>query len=133
MNYLYKQSIIVRSDIDFKSKGKLAAQVAHASLGALLKYFEFQDSKNDLFYYNVTLPPAIFEWIKGDFAKIVLKIPTLHELLELNEKAKELKLPHALITDNGTTVFNEPTITCLSIGPWYSDIIDNITKDLKLL
>jgi len=30
-------------------------------------------------------------------------------------------------------LFDEPTITCISIGPNYSSIIDPVTKHLKLL
>ena len=37
------------------------------------------------------------------------------------------------IDDFPLAMFDEPTITCIAIGPNYSSIIDPVTKHLKLL
>ena len=65
--------------------------------------------------------------------KIVLKVSSLKELLELKKLAHKYNLISALITDSGLTFFKEPTITCLGIGPDLEEKIDKITSKLKML
>jgi len=141
--YKYKQSIIVRGDLNMP-KGKMAAQVAHASMGAILNYATYQyfDNSNVIYdandrkayhIYKMEAPVPVHEWLSGDFAKIVLKCQTLDDLFALEEKAKTKNIPFKLIKDNGTTVFNEPTITCIAVGPWDAEVIDEMTKDFKLM
>ena len=49
-------------------------------------------------------------------------------------QAKQDGIPCALIEDEGLTEFNGvKTKTCIAIGPWYADEIDQITGHLKLL
>ena len=49
-------------------------------------------------------------------------------------KAENSNIPVTLITDCGLTEFHGvATNTCVGIGPWWSDEIDEFTKDLKLL
>jgi len=135
--YKYKQSIIVRGDLNMP-KGKMAAQVAHASMGAILMYAKdmgevtgTEEKPGHL--YQMHVPTPVHEWLSGDFAKIVLKCQSVDDLLALEEQAKAKGVPYKLIKDNGTTVFNEPTVTCIAIGPWDAEVIDVITKEFKLL
>jgi PTH2 family peptidyl-tRNA hydrolase len=136
--YKYKQSIIVRDDLKMP-KGKMAAQVAHASMGAVLTFAKHTggecglDKEKAVFHYELDVPLPIHRWLSGDFAKIVLKCPKLDDLIMLAEKAKVLNIPYKLIKDNATTVFEEPTVTCIAIGPWDAEVIDSMTKDFKLL
>lgn len=111
-----KQVIVVRKDLDI-GKGKLIAQACHASLEA----------------YKLASKKIIKEWEKQGSKKVVLKVKSLDELLQVYEKAKEAKLPVALISDAGKTQLEKGTITCLAIGPYYSEEIDKITGNLKLL
>ena len=68
------------------------------------------------------------------FKKVVVYVNSEQELLELAHKAYANKLPCKIITDAGETEFHGvPTITCMAIGPAYSDQIDPITGDLPLL
>lgn len=135
--YAYKQSIIVRADLNMP-KGKMAAQVAHASMGAVLTYaYDFNINPvmptYDRYLYKMVVPEPVFRWLSGDFAKIVLKCQTLDDLLRLKKEAEAQGVPYKLITDNGTTVFDKPTITCIAIGPWHSEVIDSMTKEFKLM
>jgi peptidyl-tRNA hydrolase len=75
---------------------------------------------------NKPVPDYVQEWIDGDYAKVVVRCPNLIELLRIRDIAVERNIPHALITDNGSTVFKEPTITCLSVGPYYSKELDKL-------
>ncbi len=111
---MYKQAIVVRKDLKM-TKGKTAAQVAHASLGAL------KNSGKDV----------AEEWEKEGAKKVVLKVENLKELLELKEEAKPL--PTKLVKDAGMTELPPGTITCLGIGPAKEEEIDKVTSSLKLL
>ncbi|MEM3609738.1 MAG: peptidyl-tRNA hydrolase Pth2 [Candidatus Anstonellales archaeon] len=113
-----KQVIVVRNDLKL-GKGKLAAQVAHASLASYKVCLNMRKAIVDM-------------WERQGMEKVVLKVDSEKELLELYEKVKD-KLPCALITDAGKTQVPENTITCLGIGPWEEEIIDLYTGNLKLL
>ena len=112
----YKQVILIRQDLNLP-KGKLAAQVAHASVEAVLR----SDKK------------TVNAWRDQGMAKIVLKVKDEKELLKFLQLAKDRGLTTALITDAGRTVVAPGTRTCLAIGPDEEEAIDAVTKELKLL
>lgn len=113
-----KQAIIVRKDLGMGA-GKIAAQASHAALEA----------------YEKTLkqnPLWVEEWKGSGQAKIVLKVNSKKELLELFEKTKK-QLPTALIKDAGRTQIEAGEPTCIAIGPAPESEINKFTKELKLL
>lgn len=109
-----KQVIIIRKDLRL-SRGKLAVQVAHASVTAADKS-KFKR-----------------EWLNSEQKKVVLKCKNLNELLNLFESVKRAGLPSALIKDAGHTEIPAGTVTCVGIGPAPEKDIDKVTGDLKLL
>ena len=111
-----KQVIVIREDLKM-GKGKIAAQASHASLLAFLKAGILKRKK----------------WLKEGMKKVVLKVSSEKEILELYKKAKQKKLPSALIKDAGLTQIPPGTITALGIGPAEEKKIDEITGKLKLL
>lgn len=111
----YKQVILVRADLKM-SKGKMAAQVSHASVDALLK-----SHKDD-----------IAEWRAEGMKKVVLKVKDEKELLYYKKKADDSGLVCALIVDAGRTELEPGTTTCLGIGPDKTEKIDRITGLLKM-
>jgi PTH2 family peptidyl-tRNA hydrolase len=128
-----KQVIVVRKDLNMR-KGKLAAQVAHASMKVFFDMAEWTD--HDRFeIFNI--PEPMIKWMNygdGSFTKIVVGVNSEEELLEIQKKAFEAKIPNALIKDNGLTEFHGmPTNTCIAIGPDEEEKIDAITGELKLL
>ena len=111
-----KQVILVRDDLNMP-KGKLAVQVAHASVDAVLH------SKKKL----------VKLWKSKGMKKVCLKVSTLEELHSYVSKAQEHSLQTVIITDAGKTVFKQPTITCAAIGPDIAEKIDIVTGELKIL
>ncbi len=113
-----KQVIVTRSDLKL-GKGKLAAHVAHASLEGYKRAKEKD-------------PGAVEEWEREGQRKIVVKVNTEKEMLELFERAKRT-VPCALIRDAGLTQIEPGTLTCIAIGPWKDEEVDKFTNELKLL
>lgn len=130
-----KQVIVMRHDLGMR-KGKYAAQASHASLaflGRRVSKFIGKKTPAKKFEDWFGLIVASIEWFRSSFAKIVCKVNSEEELLEIYNAAIEAKLEVHLITDSGKTEFNGvPTKTCLAIGPDYSKNIDPITGHLPL-
>ncbi|MBI2548986.1 peptidyl-tRNA hydrolase [Candidatus Woesearchaeota archaeon] len=112
----YKQVILVRHDLKLP-KGKLSAQVAHASLEAALR------SDKDV----------VKKWRAQGMKKIVLRVENEQELLAYHQKADQAGFTRALITDAGHTVVEPGTTTCLGIGPDEEANIDKLTGHLKMV
>lgn len=118
MKMNFKQALVVRTDIGM-GKGKTAAQASHASLLAVEKTMQKH-------------PEWVNEWKKTGQTKIVLKVNSEKELLDLFESTKKM-LPSALVKDAGHTQVHSGTITCLGIGPAPENKLDQFTGKLKLL
>ncbi len=111
-----KQVIVVRQDLKLP-KGKMAAQVAHASAEALLR--------SDASLVKV--------WRQAGMKKVVLKVAGEKEMLEVMTRAKDAGLKTALITDAGKTVIAPGTKTCVGIGPDLEEKIDGVTGSLGMM
>ena len=132
---MVKQVIVVRKDLNMR-KGKLAAQVAHASMKVILdRMHKRPESVDFMQVWNSFFTPAMLEWMSyGPFTKIVVGVETEEELFAIMDKALQANVPYALITDAGKTEFNGvPTNTCIAIGPDEEEKINAITGELKLL
>jgi len=106
----------MREDIKL-SRGKLAAQCAHAAVSAL----ERADER------------AIAAWKRTGQKKVVLSVKSLQTLISLKQQADQAGLPNALISDAGLTELPPGTVTCVGIGPADEQSIDKITGSLSLV
>lgn len=123
----HKQVIIMRKDLNMR-KGKLVAQGAHASLGAILNLMQRNGNVLTLELDERTEP-----WITGRFKKICVYVNSEAELLDVYKAAQEASLISCLIQDSGLTEFNGvPTLTAVAVGPDREDKIDVVTKHLPL-
>jgi PTH2 family peptidyl-tRNA hydrolase len=111
-----KQAIVARTDVGM-GDGKLAAQVAHASL----KAYEKAHTKTQR------------EWKDGGQKKVVVKASSESEIHELAEQARREGLPHAIIRDAGHTQLEPGTVTALAVGPGEENLVDRVTGELSLL
>lgn len=110
-----KQAIVARTDIGMGT-GKLAAQVAHASLSA----YEDADDRTRK------------RWKGEGQKKVVLKGEREAQLFELADIAEREGLPHAIVRDAGHTQLDPGTVTALAVGPGPDDAVDRVTGELSL-
>jgi peptidyl-tRNA hydrolase len=111
-----KQVIVVNGALDLP-RGKLAAQVAHAALGAFLG----APRQNQV------------DWLQQGMPKVVVQCASEVELHALLAHAEAAGLPNLLVRDAGRTVVQAGTPTCLGIGPDLAQRIDPITGELPLV
>ncbi len=117
--FKYKQVIAVRTDLGM-SKGKIAVQVAHGAVSA---------AENT----RVSHQEVFRSWFREGQKKVVVRVASEDDLLELRRLAVLHGLPYALIRDAGMTELPPGTMTVIGIGPAKSEDVDKVTGDLKLL
>jgi PTH2 family peptidyl-tRNA hydrolase len=123
----HKQIIILRKDLNMR-KGKLVAQGAHASMGAILALMKREGNTLTLEMDERTEP-----WLTGRFKKICVYVNTEQELLDLHKQALDAGMVCSLIQDAGLTEFGGvKTYTAVGIGPDREDKVDVLTKHLPL-
>ncbi|KAF3505169.1 hypothetical protein F2Q69_00044710 [Brassica cretica] len=93
--------LVVRNDLKM-GKGKIAAQCSHATLGLYKKLVR-------------RAPKALDCWEECAQPKVVVKIETEDEMLELQERAKTLKLPTHITIDAGRTQIAPNSRTVMAI------------------
>ena len=114
-----KMVIVARGDLKL-SKGKLAAQVAHAAVDCALKAMRHDRRAFDA-------------WHAAGQKKTVLKVAGEKALYPLKQTAEDAGLSTALIKDAGHTEIPPGTVTVLGIGPGTEADVDAVTGHLSLL
>jgi PTH2 family peptidyl-tRNA hydrolase len=114
-------------------KGKMIAQGAHASLGAVLPYLRW--SWRGLFFSSWRGKRRnVKRWLGGPFKKVCVRVGSEEELMVVFRAAEDAGLIACLVTDSGLTEFRGvPTKTCCAVGPAVEEDVDLITGGLKLL
>lgn len=115
-------------------RGKMCTQAGHAYLHAFwdaLGKNVLNDFDMDLIQEKKEAQALAYKNRDGDghAYKITLVVDTVDELKALQERYKNV-CGTSLVTDAGFTVFEEPTTTCLGLGPISED---NIGDDLKAI
>jgi peptidyl-tRNA hydrolase, PTH2 family len=111
-----KQVIVVNRSLSLP-KGKLAAQVAHAAVGAFVAADE----------------QAQLAWLQVGMPKIVVYAADADALVQLERDAQQQQIPACLVHDAGRTVLPAGTITCLGLGPAPAVVVDGLTGGLPLV
>ena len=114
----YKQVIVVRKDLKL-SKGKLAVQACHASLGV----------------YQIAVKKYAWEtkaWLSQGGKKAIVYVNSRATLLRLKDRIPK-KIPSYVVYDAGKTHLKPGTLTCIGLGPFDSEVLDRYTGKLKLV
>ena len=111
-----KQVIVVNRSLSLP-KGKLAAQVAHAAVGAFV----------------AASPQAQMAWLQAGMPKIVVYAADADALVQLEIDAQQQQQPACLVHDAGRTVLPAGTITCLGLGSAPAAVVDGLTGGLPLV
>jgi PTH2 family peptidyl-tRNA hydrolase len=111
-----KQVIVVNRSLALP-KGKLAAQVAHAAVGAFVAAAEASQAR----------------WLQVGMPKIVVYAIDADALVQLETLARQRQIPACLVRDAGRTVIPAGTITCLGLGPATAEVLDPLTGALPLV
>ncbi|KAJ2743818.1 hypothetical protein GGI20_003462 [Coemansia sp. BCRC 34301] len=113
-----KLVLIIRTDLGM-SKGKIAAQCAHATLGCYKRAL-------------TQAPSMVRAWEHTGQAKVTLKCASEEELVELQKRAQAAGLVAQSICDAGRTQIAAGSRTVLGIGPGPVSAIDRVSSHLKL-
>ncbi|PWA64512.1 peptidyl-tRNA hydrolase II (PTH2) family protein [Artemisia annua] len=114
----FKMVLVVRNDLKM-GKGKIAAQCSHATLGLYKKILH-------------RAPKALNRWEMCGQVKVVVKIESEDDMLELQARAKSLNIPTHIVIDAGRTQIAPNSRTVMAVlGP--ADMVDDVTGGLKLL
>src|SRR5215472_13195252 len=97
----FKLALVVRTDLDM-GRGKIAAQVAHAAVAAVLA---------------TAGSPDFAAWLEDGQPKVVLKVPGEEQLRDIVARARGKRLPAEIISVAGRTQVTPGTLTCCAIGP----------------
>ncbi|KAJ7517285.1 hypothetical protein O6H91_21G016800 [Diphasiastrum complanatum] len=111
--------LIVRQDLRMGG-GKVASQCAHAAVGS---YIELLKSQRSL----------LTKWELCGQPKIVVTCKNQLEMNELKCKAEKVGLPTFVVADAGRTQVAAGSRTVLVIGPGTKDVVDSVTRHLRLL
>lgn len=143
-----RQIIIARKDLEM-SPGKLAAQVAHASMAFLSRKIQNRGDRllfSGDYVVGLEIPKDIYEqWFMGVFTKTVceaknrnqlLKAVTIAEKLGLHEGEDFFLIKDACLTDLTPEEFDENgqgrTLTCIGFRPLDDETAWKISKKYQL-
>ena len=112
-----KLAVVVRGDLGM-GRGKIAAQVAHAAVAAVLANLGRDD---------------FAAWLRDGQPKVVLKVTSAGQLDDVVRQARAAGLPVEVVNDAGRTQVRPGTLTCCAVGPAGSERIDAVTAGLPLL
>ena len=108
------------------TKGKIGAQVGHATLGSYLTTKKW--AKKSEYWRKIAQ-----SWELIGQKKICVKITSQAELVALFAKAKEIGIPTYTVADAGHTQVEAGSLTVCGMGPVTRKHVDILTGSHKLL
>jgi len=118
----WKMVIAMRSDLGM-GKGKLCAQAAHAALAAYAAAVGGGEATRSL----------LKRWEATGQTKVVVRVGSEEELLELARRAEAAGIGAAIIRDAGHTQVAAGSATAVALGPDVASALDSVAGHLKLL
>lgn len=146
-----RQLVIVRKDLQM-SPGKLAAQVAHASMAWLTSELRSRYAAGDYeehestYHIPLNIDKDIFDgWINGSFTKTVCEAKNLNGINKAKQIANDMGLKEGsdyfIIRDNCLTELTPEeidengigrTVTCIGFKPLTDEEAHKISKKFQL-
>ncbi|CAG9461982.1 unnamed protein product [Pedinophyceae sp. YPF-701] len=117
-----KMVLVVNEELKM-GKGKIAAQCAHAAVGAV----------SEMSAAGRRGAETLAQWEMCGQPKIALRIPSGPELNALALKARNAGCPIYVVQDAGRTQVAPGSRTVLAIGPAAKSLVDSVSGGLKLL
>jgi PTH2 family peptidyl-tRNA hydrolase len=115
-----KMVVVARTDLKM-GKGKLAAQCCHAAVHCVQIAQE-------------RAPELLVRWeTSNGSAKVVVKVDSEEELLQVASAARKAGLVHSLISDAGRTQIAAGSRTVVGVGPASDLDLAAVTGHLKLM
>lgn len=114
-----KLVLVVNRGLGMK-KGKIAAQVGHASVQTVLSA-------------GASIPHLVDAWLGQGQKKVCVKANDESHLNTLEKEAKLRGLHTTKTIDAGHTQIPKGSFTVLAIGPAFDEEVDEITGELALL
>jgi peptidyl-tRNA hydrolase, PTH2 family len=111
-----KQVIVVNDALGLP-EGKLATEVAHASIAAFL----------------AASPEAQRQWLDEGMPKVVLRCDSEAQVVGLHSLADRAGLPAQLVRDEKTSAAPPGGVTCLGLGPADNTKLETITGNLRVV
>lgn len=105
---------IARADLDMP-RGKAEVQFGHA-IAMLIR----------------TDCDAFREYLDGPQTKLSLEVASEHELEKIERRAALRHVRCIRVVDAGRTVFNEPTFTCIALGPMNRTDCNALTRQATM-
>ena len=106
---------LMRTDLDMPV-GKMLVQAGHAFATVL----------------HQSDPEIVKEYFSHNQPKISLRAKNLAMIERAARECMEADINHFMVVDAGRTVFTEPTITCIGIGPIFADDLPRYVGRLRL-
>lgn len=123
-----KQVIVVRKDLNMR-KGKLAAQVAQASMKFLLENNEAE--RGDEISVKLSQTEAV--WLSGSFDPIIASVDSEDALQNLILRAQLHDIDVYPMLDDHAGNGGNPILTCAAFGPCDVRVLDKITGNLNII
>ena len=114
-----KMVLVVNNNLKM-GKGKIAAQVGHATVSSTLKC-------------GKEAPDLLESWLASGQKKICVKGTDADHLLQLEKVASNKGILSTKIHDAGHTQIPSGSLTVLALGPDTESLLSSITGELKLL
>ncbi|CAJ1005772.1 putative Peptidyl-tRNA hydrolase PTH2 [Leishmania naiffi] len=132
-----KMALVVRKDLKMRN-GKIAAQCAHAAVGVIEEILAFKSAGATS--PQPALNPVSTAWVQwydawhaSGSSKVALQCSDEAAMMALAKHARQVNLPHYVVRDAGRTQVAAGSKTVVAVGPGPRSLVDEVTKQLKLL
>jgi PTH2 family peptidyl-tRNA hydrolase len=114
-----QMALVFRADLDAMTRAKSEVQAAHAAEDLVFSLME-------------TNPDLMRRYRSGPRTKVSLEVDTEAALYGIRDKALRRGVPHVIVQDAGKTIFPEPTVTCIILGPMSKTDSNALTRGTRM-